>query len=254
MMIEFVGLPGCGKTTLTASLERRLVASGFRVQGLRNATKALMAERQASIGFVRHRPERISLYGLCLFAQTAPELHDWVVRTSHGEFTTLIWNMEAMSQLGIVAALGPSDLAVLNDEGFLQRLASNFISNPDDPKLPEIISLVPRDILTVAIGLSPERAFERARTRRKGIPLILRSADDEQVLDGFKLFDRALTRAIASRKAQGSVVLEIDGNLHPDQLVMQVVEWVTPLLEGMRTKQSALVAARAAIKRKRASG
>ena len=233
-MVEFVGLPGCGKTTVTASLERRLTAAGFRAQGLRNATKAIMAEQQAKIGFIRHRPERVSLYGLCLFAREAPALHDWVVRTSHGEFTTLIWNMEAMSQLGIVTALGPADLVVLNDEGFLQRLASNFISNPDDPHLPEVIGLVPRDVLTVSIAISAKTALERARARRKGIPLILRAPEDAEVLDGFDRFDRALGHAIAARQTNGGAVLEIDGTLHPDQIVDQVATWLTPRIEAAR--------------------
>jgi len=233
-MLEFVGLPGCGKTTVTASLERRLAAAGFRAQGLRNATKSIMAQQQGRIGFLRHRPERISLYGLCLFASQAPELHDWVVRTSHGEFTTLIWNMEAMSQLGIVAALGPADLVVLNDEGFLQRLASNFISDPDDPDLPKVIGLVPPHILTVAIGITPETALERVRARRKGIPLILRSAEEEEVIDGFNRFDRALCCAITNRQANGGEVLDIDGSLHPDAISEKVMEWLSPRLEAAR--------------------
>lgn len=247
-MVEFVGLPGCGKTTVTASLERRLAAAGFRAQGLRNATKAIMAEQQPKIGFIRHRPERISLYGLSLFANQAPDLHDWVVRTSHGEFTNLIWNMEAMSQLGIVAALAPPDLVVLNDEGFLQRLASNFISDPDNPRLPEVIGLIPRDVLTVSITISPETALERARARRKGIPLILRASEDEAVTDGFDRFDRALRCAVGSMQANGGEVLEVDGALHPDRIVEQVTEWLTPKIEA---RKPTLPVARVKQRRKR---
>lgn len=249
-MVEFVGLPGCGKTTLTASLERRLAAAGVRAQGLRNATKSIMAQEQARIGFIRHRPERISLYGLCLFARSAPALHDWVVRTSHGEFTTLIWNMEAMSQLGIVGSLGPSDLVVLNDEGFLQRLASNFIADPDDPTLPGIISHVPPEILTVSIRISPDQALDRARGRRKGIPLILRAQGDEEVRQGFARFEQAIENAVSCRQAQGCAVLELDGNLHPDMAVATVMDWLSPRIDAVRARQAAAPLVR--VKRKRA--
>lgn len=230
MMVEFVGLPGCGKSTLAGSLETLLKKDGIRAQGMRNAAVAAMARMQGKIGFLRHRQERTSLYGCLAFAQTHPELFEWVFRTSREDFNFLLWNMETVAQMGILEKHGPADLVVLNDEGFLQRFAGNFIGKKATKEIDEVSALLPRDFMTIYLMVPPKLAQTRAKERRKGIPLALRADTDAKVLTQFRRYDKVLRRWVDARKALGCAVLELDASGESEEVTAAAMNWLRPQL------------------------
>ncbi len=230
MLVEFVGLPGCGKTTLAAALEKRLVADGFRAQGLRNAAKAAIDGVKDNIGFLRRRGERISLYGCFAFAHKNPELFEWYFRMSHKDFMVLNWGMEGLSQLGILQEHGDPDIVVLNDEGFLQRLSWNFIDSQDGPEVAAISALLPDDFLTVHITLPADVAFARTKERRKGVPIGLRREDDAETLARFESYDAMLDMFVAARRDRGCVVYEVDAAQDLEAVVQALLHHLHPHL------------------------
>lgn len=219
MHVEFVGLPGCGKSTLASALEKRLLAEGFQVQGLRNAAKAAIAEVKDKVGFLRQRGERISLYGCFLFAHKNPELFEWMFRMSHKDFAALSWGMEALSQYGIVHEHGDPDHIILNDEGFLQRFSWNFMEMGDRSQAEMVSDLLPDDFLTVHMTLTPEDAYRRAKGRKKGVPSALKSADPAASVAKFASYGAALDWFVAARQERGCVVIEVDARAEPDAVI-----------------------------------
>ena len=223
MHVEFVGLPGCGKTTLAEELEKRLVAEGFRAQGLRNAAKAAIDGVKDEIGFLRRRGERVSLYGCFAFAHKNPELFEWFFRMSHKDFTGLSWGMECLSQLGILQEHGDADLVVLNDEGFLQRLSWNFIDLQDGPEVGAICALLPDDFLTVHMILPADVAYARTKGRKKGVPIALRREDGAETLARFGCYDAMQNTFVTARRDRGCVVYEVDAMQDLEALVEEVI-------------------------------
>jgi thymidylate kinase len=230
MQVEFVGLPGCGKTTLVSALEKRLAAEGFRAQGLRNAAKAAIAGVQNKIGFLRQRGERTSLYGSLIFAHKNPELYQWMFKLSNKDFVALIWGMEALSQIGILQEHGARDLIVLNDEGFLQRLSWNFIELEDGPEIAEISRLIPDDFLTVHLTLDAAQAYGRTKGRKKGIPQPLKGTDDAEAITKFARYGVMLDRFVNERRSCGCEVFVVDAGQEPDAVLEEVLPYLRPFL------------------------
>lgn len=230
MQVEFVGLPGCGKSTLASALEKRLIAAGFRAQGQRNAAKAAIAAVQDKIGFLRRRGERVSLYGCFVFAHKNPQLFEWMFQMSHKDFVALSWGMEALSQVGILQEHGDADLIVLNDEGFMQRLSWNFMGLEDGPTVAEISALLPGDFLTVHLTLPPDLAFERTKARKKGVPIGLKSADDAETLAKFTRYGAMLDCFVAARRERGCAVYEVDAGQDVEVVIDEVLHHLHPHL------------------------
>lgn len=230
MQVEFVGLPGCGKSTLSSALEKRLVAEGYRAQGLRNAAKAAIAAVHDKIGFLRRRGERVSLYGCFVFAHKNPKLFEWMFQLSHKDFVALSWGMEALSQVGIIQEHGDANLIVFNDEGFLQRLSWNFMVLEGGSDVAGISALLPDDFLTVHLTLGPDAAFQRTKERKKGVPIGMKSIDDAETLTKFVRYGAMLDRFVAARRDRGCVVYEVDAGQDVDLVIEQVLLCLRPHL------------------------
>jgi thymidylate kinase len=214
--VEFVGLPGCGKSTVVAALEQRLKARRYRVQGLRNAARATMKTAQPKIGFLARRGERTSLYGALVWAQQHPELFQWMFRLSQTDLVALLWGMEA--------------LFILNDEGFLQRFAWNFIESNAPEDIAAISRLLDPDFLTVHILLDPAASYERSKLRRKGVPIGLKSADDAGTVAKFASYQTAIDKFVAARRAVGSRVFEVDGARDLETVLDEIEGCLLPCL------------------------
>lgn len=230
MQVEFVGLPGCGKSTVVAALEQRLKARRYRVQGLRNAARATMKTAQPKIGFLARRGERTSLYGALVWAQQHPELFQWMFRLSQTDLVALLWGMEALSQQGILMKHGDPAQIILNDEGFLQRFAWNFIESNAPEDIAAISRLLDPDFLTVHILLDPAASYERSKLRRKGVPIGLKSADDAGTVAKFASYQTAIDKFVAARRAVGSRVFEVDGARDLETVLDEIEGCLLPCL------------------------
>jgi len=230
MMVEFVGLPGCGKSTLATRLEKQLRAEGFQAQGMRNATRTVSVELQDKLGFLRRRGERASLYGCFVFAHENPKLFEWMFRTSHDDFVALIWGMEALSQIGILKKHGPEGLIALNDEGFMQRVSWNLMELGDGPELAEVIALLPDDFVTVHLTLPADTAYTRTKERRKGVPVPLRGDTTEDALRKFSRYEAMLRRSAEIRRSRGNVVIDVDAEQDEDRVLETALAALRPHL------------------------
>jgi thymidylate kinase len=230
VQVEFVGLPGCGKSTVLVALEQRMKAGGVAVQGLRNAARAAMQQAEGSVSFLRRRGERTSLYGCMLWAHENPDLFQRIFRLSHTDFISLIWGMESLSQQGIISKHGAKDLIILNDEGFLQRIAWNFIEHGTQAEIEEICQLLDPGFITLHLTLDAKDALGRAKNRRKGVPIGLKGKDEADSLLKFQRYGGVLDSFVAARQAQSRPVLVLDASSDIDRNVDAIMVFLHPLL------------------------
>ena len=78
MLVEFVGLPGAGKTSLITEAETQLRTAGCKACGLRDLSKRGVERLRGDIGFIRRRSERISLYGALEYRKLHPQIFDFL--------------------------------------------------------------------------------------------------------------------------------------------------------------------------------
>jgi len=228
VLIELSGLPGCGKTTVSGHIIKGLADRGISCVSLHAAAKQAAQQEQPKIGFLRRGRERVSLYGTCLFANSHPDLFDIFLSHSRANLGLLTWNMEMLSQLALVESFLPQDKIILNEEGYIQRLAVNFIEDPDSAQVERAAALLPDDILTISMKISPEAALIRAMSRKKGIPSAVKMATDDETLTKMRNFDRVLSKIADFQVAKGCPVLFVDGE-KPD-VAEDVIKWILPRL------------------------
>jgi hypothetical protein len=134
------------------------------------------------------------------------------------------WNMEMLSQIGLIENFGEERQIVLNEEGFVQRLAASFLALTDSAELGEATSSLPNGVMNIAINVPFETSLFRARQRRKGIPSAFKAATDTEIIQKLASFDRILREITTAQKAKGCAVLDLDGE-SPDQLEIALA-WI----------------------------
>jgi thymidylate kinase len=165
-----------------------------------------------------------------VWAHKYPDLYEWMFRLSHSDFVALVWGMEMLSQQGILLAHGDKDLIVLTDEGYLQRLAWNFIERDDEAEIDKISALLPPDFVTIYMMIDPKLSFERTKSRRKGVPIGLKCSNEAATLAKFTRYSVMLDRFIEARQALGHSVMRVNAMQDVEKVAKDVVQHLTPLL------------------------
>jgi thymidylate kinase len=234
MIVEFAGIPGSGKTTVSGRLIAALRKEGHPTFRLREATVKVMQAQKSKIGFVNGRTERQNLYGLMLFARANPELYDWLHKKSRDDLDILLWNSEVMAQLGILGKFGAPGHVVVNDEGFVQRSASVMLGEGKTADIEVGSDMFPRDSPIVFFKLDPAEAFTRILTRGRGFHSVLRGQTDEETVDNFQAYQDILERGVTCCQAAGTKTLVVDGTRPIDENVAQVSTWLLAELPAPR--------------------
>ncbi len=209
MLVELIGLPGSGKSTIIRAATPLLKAAGLRFDSMRMVSKKFMAEDRPNVRFLTKRAERSSLYGCFSFAEDQQDLFRSLLDGALGDVSQTLWNMEMLGQFQFLRNRDLSDTMVFLDEGFLHRGVSTFAASGELRKLIDYMDLVTHDFITIHITTPLDMALARAEMRRRGVPENLQASTGIG-LSGMEAFDQMIKVAVAHRKLQGAAVIEVD--------------------------------------------
>ena len=195
--IEFIGLPGAGKTTIENLIRKELLRNGYLVFSARNllVNKAVQRRLMGFMGHIWYRLERASNNRFTAiskgleeelfrrFRQEFPEYVDYCYQLIRNSKAT-IGRQEVMEKWlkkeggAWIAFEECKDLnwVYLNDEGFLHRALGYFSEVEISPEaINEYCRLCPQHEWVILVSTSPDTALTRLKLRNDHV---LRNIDE----------------------------------------------------------------------------
>ncbi|MEM7469918.1 MAG: hypothetical protein AAF340_01095 [Pseudomonadota bacterium] len=166
MLIEFAGLPGSGKTTVTRLLAQHLINAKITVSGAEDL--AIDTSREERLPrYLRARPDRTLLHRYIRFQRRNAEL-ETLTRNAFDDapIRHLLFAMMAASHQG-ARDISRADEVVVMDEGFVSHAVATFFDAPDMEGFERFVALAPPSDLVIGLDLRPETAFKRVILRNE---------------------------------------------------------------------------------------
>jgi hypothetical protein len=256
LVVEFLGLPGSGKTTLSAALVALLEERDLPADSLVGAARDHVRRTRPGRVVARVRPPRLRRFLLWQlfyafgvvhafrFGREDPALvrhalgalagrHDRIRTRAH----VLYWFFHLCGRYRFMTATSRPGEVLVVDDGFLQR-AVHLHATPADPPDPDqvksYVDLVPKPDLLVLLTVS--RTTGERRVYARGIWPHLRHLDAPALSRYLAHAERVVTIAAGEVKRRGWPVIEIrtdGGNPHPANgalrhVLAPLVHWVGP--------------------------
>lgn len=156
-IIEFYGLPGCGKTTLCNILKESYIKKGYKVGVLTDATKQCSFLRIILIFRIRYLTKFFSIF--------------WNYEKNHIPFNYALSPYKRLMIYQCVRYFSDYDYVFI-EHGVVQSLVSALygfkspIAILNNPIYKKYLSIIPVDKY-VYCKITPEKAFERIRIRNR---------------------------------------------------------------------------------------
>lgn len=236
MILEFVGLPGCGKTTLAKSVKALGKRSGLEIILPYNSSLEEHVEKPVP-RYVKRSDRRRLLYNSIRFRERFRDLNRFVEDKFRDDFEDGSTSMQFLYVLnGVIYQNALAlDGIYLFDESFLHR-GTAFVQNEVD--LATYLSLIPPADLTVHLKLEPEAAFERSIARReaKAGKFNVREkmhhkfgeAGEARPLENLQ---RRQLYAVDALRQRNCAVLDLDATIPTGLLAQEVVEAILRVQE-----------------------
>ena len=224
MIIEFTGLPGSGKSTLSEILKKSLIAQGYRTFVLADASSFCYERIVASRVFKRihfnsiFNPVTI-WYGIVFFAHY-PTLISQVARSQLGQNNTMVEKLMMLRWFWITSGLCQifrqhlqKNEVLLCDEGLLHRSINLFTSlqaQPANGGLAKIVSALPTIDLILFVKVSKKTASYRLNKR--GQHRRLKDKNSMEVDRFLENSQNYITQALKLIKEADSKIIEVDNN------------------------------------------
>ncbi|MEM7472086.1 MAG: hypothetical protein AAF340_12105 [Pseudomonadota bacterium] len=238
MLIELLGLPGSGKSTLIKALVPALRKAGLSA---RRADKlaGLESTDPAAPRYLKRGADRTTLYRTLAFRRDHPALMDHVERTldlSASDTFLFSWtsNLYAASREHAHIV----DVAFL-DEGFAHRGVSAHL-DADDALYHDYLSLIPLPDLILHLCPPPRMAFRRAIHRRADKSFSKRKVQaklgDRFV---FRTRHRLIETGLDALKARGAQVIDVNTAAEIEACVADVLPKLIALRSTLEAQKTA---------------
>lgn len=224
MIVEFLGLPGSGKSTLVSTLRKQSARSDMPLMTLNQAALAGLAVQKEAVSYLRRKPERGWLFATMQFAKQHPELYRIV-------FENTLLN--AGKSLDFLDVLGKYYFAghapeprgpVLCDEGLLHRGAAQFVYANAHATLDHYLDHMSVSEIVVHLMLPPQEAIARCKARKKGLPALYRALSDAELFARYRLLDDLHGQCLTHQAHAGAQIVALDARAPVADLVTQLQE------------------------------
>ncbi|HSJ83708.1 MAG TPA: hypothetical protein VLA91_07795 [Acidimicrobiia bacterium] len=237
--VEFLGIPGSGKTTLVSNVHSRLLASDTPAFTLARAVSLGMKrgvgdrlidplmthlperllDRYSESGFIRSNALLVSLIDFMAAYPMAVSvfLKGQARRADYELGTDLVvrWFLQLLARYQLGSSAMSQDDILLLDEGFAQKAITGFahrFSKADHEDLSSYLAASPRPDLLVHLAVGTDLAAERLDGR--GEPEATKRLWDTGTDPARFLADtrRCVEYVVATARGSGWEVLELDGS------------------------------------------
>ena len=222
VLIEFVGLPGSGKSSISQATLQRLTAEGLNIK---EANRKIYSGRR-----LHSAAYRVWLAGVffALRAEQRAKLITSLRRSGQrtgSDFRAVLVNW--LVKCDVMAQLVSKDGTYISDEGVLHAVWSMMYaaSQPDvlvEPCSETIARLLPRRWVVVVVETDGAVAIERLLTHAPGRNRLVRDVADglleseEKARRGMDMVQRTLERVVALRPDADVTVLSLDNGPDSD--------------------------------------
>jgi thymidylate kinase len=230
MIVEFIGAPGAGKTTLVPTLIDHLAERGIRARSVVEAARPYAERTLLGKAVGRLSPPRFRhplmwqvfyhlsvLYRLRFFVQH-PRLV-WQVSTSQrrrpipadARRHVTYWFFHLVGYYEFLAAHSRSDEALVFDEGFVHRVVqmnASDVEEPDPAQIRDYVNLLPRPDLVVFVE-APWEVCEQ-RIYRRGLWKRFHDKSPAEVSRYVANSHRIVNMTVDYIQSKGWTVIEVD--------------------------------------------
>jgi broad-specificity NMP kinase len=249
-VVEFVGTPGSGKTTLARMLVEYLRAEGLRAGTILDTARDRAARTPPGRAVERLAPPRYrgpllwqvfyahGLLDAVAFGADHRALVGHVVRTQRGRPIpramrrhTAFWFGQLGGRYRLLAEASDACDVLVMDDGFLHRtvaLHASYLEEPDPGDVAAYVDLLPRPDLVVR-PVAPREVCER-RVHDRGIWRHSRALGPEEIARGLEHAERAVDLAVARALERGWTVIQIETDGRPAEAVARDVRGLVPVL------------------------
>jgi thymidylate kinase len=249
--VEFLGIPGSGKTTLASGVHSRLVASNTSAFTLAGAVSLGMRrgvgdrlidpvmthlpdrllDRYSESGFIRSNALLVSLIDfMAAYPRAVSAFLEGQARRSDFELSSdlvIRWFLQLVARYQLAASAMSRDDLLLLDEGFAQRAITGFahrFSEADYDDLSSYLIASPRPDLLIHLAVGTDLAAERLAGR--GEPEATKRLWGTDTDPARFLADtaRCADYVVEAARSAGWEVLEVDGSAGLTTLTGSVVD------------------------------
>ncbi|MDX2246064.1 MAG: AAA family ATPase [Bacteroidia bacterium] len=202
-LIEFLGLPGSGKTTLVPFINSVMAKNGHTVFNRQDVRLLHVCGGYKKFRIVQKLP---SFFTKALvkvffklnhtesfytekFIEKYPDLVAYVLKTSAKNGVnekvrknSIRWFLSLGAIYELAQEIMPSNAYLLLDEGFCQKVLNLFVSVHKDPNLDKVkkyLEMIPQPDTILFIQTDPTLAFDRMKVRGRAIKRLFNASDDE---------------------------------------------------------------------------
>jgi thymidylate kinase len=222
MLVELVGIPGSGKTTLYRHMSEAMKRRGLLFTDI-NEISNRPPQPKSTPRFVTAKPKRAPLYKYIQFSRKHPELvHQTSELFGDESIKHFLYCLLASSFQSAVDIKRENEIVVM-DEGFLSHSVAACFGNESSHILEKIITLSPAFDAIIFINTPPEIAFERAVNRVGGSEKMMKKIITKfGDLSAFQKRKTALLKGIEFYRKKCGGVIEVD----PSQDLKQSAEYI----------------------------
>ena len=254
MIVEMLGAPGAGKTTMVTAVEEGCRAAGRVPFTIERAARCFAA--RTVLGRVANRvlPDRFERRAQWVVYRLASGWHTLRFAVVHRRLTRYLldsqrdrpaaadakhrrvvyWYLRMMGSYGFLRSKAAPDEVIVIDEGFVHRavqLHASAVESPAAAQIAEYVAVLPRPDVVVHVNASPVTCWRRVQARGAWVRLSHRSPAE---IEGFVQHAHetvALVRVELDR--QGWPVLEVDNDDEdPAEAATILARALTSLLAG----------------------
>lgn len=224
MYVEFIGLPGSGKSSLLSALTKKSAKSAVPCHSLKTVADKTHAKLIQMPGYLKRKPGRGWFLGMLTFAHQHPDVFRILFENSISDSWINLNVMELLGQYYFAQRAELGRQPILCDEGFLHRGATAF-SEPDRySDMETYLSHIPLCDAVIHIDLDIEQALARCKQRRKGLPKAYQALPEGEVIEIMTAVQEMHQLCIRHQEDAGVRVIKVDGLRPLEELRSEVYE------------------------------